>query len=236
MASAKFPIDFATAKTERTAMAGESSQDKPDSQNLETESSTGGSSEELETEVEKAAPQGKSDEGIRDGGSCRAYLSAFFAKNCYGFVEKKSAWAMDNLAKEIDALADEETPSETIAALICTEFLRMHDGKVSDYFKDYPLRPSYMLKPRAWEHLMTYAGKILASNKGQNNFLKAAQKAKTDFEAEKESVNAALADEYVKYGIDPDDPNKATKIIQAKAREQSEPAYSEETATGIDIF
>lgn len=236
LACAKFPIDFATAKTEKTAMAGEKSQDVTDSQNLETDGGIGGSSEELGTEVEKAMTQGESDEGMTDGGSCKDYLNKFFVENCYGFVAKKSAWAMNKLAAEIDALADEENPSETIAALICAEFKRMHDGKVSDYFKDYPMRPSYMLKPRAWEHLMTYAAKILARNKGQNNFLKAAQKAKTDYEAERESVDVALADEYAKYGIDPADPNKATKIIQAKAQEQSQVAYSEETASGIDIF
>ena len=150
------------------------------------------------------------------------YLNAFFVKNCYGFKKNQSVNAINKLAGKVLELSDDVNPPGTVASVMCSEFKKMCEGQREAYWKGTPLLPAYMVKPRIMAEVIQNAGKILSTSKNSEKFMQAAQKAQEECEAEKELVGDAMREEYLKYNIDPDDPNAAKKIIAAKAKEQAE--------------
>jgi hypothetical protein len=82
-----------------------------------------------------------------------------------------------------------------------------------------PLLPANMIKDRAWYELVQYAGKILATNTNSEKFIQAAKKAQEECEAEKELIGDAMREEYLKYNINPLDPNAQKLLLMAKSRE-----------------
>ncbi len=159
-------------------------------------------------------------------------LTKFFVKNCYGYNERQGSHSVQKLAKKIIELEDTNNPADTLCDILCQEFKRMHDGNGNlQYWKDIPLRPDMMNKPNVWAHLMSYAGRLLQTQKITDEFTQAAEKAKADAQAEQNAVSVELNNEYLKYNIAPDDPNRVAMLLQAKANAQAEKEESE-----IDIF
>ena len=171
-----------------------------------------------------------------------SYLNDFFAKNCYGYQKDKAGGALKTLAKEITALSDEKNPPSIGAAVLCGEFKRMHEGKVNEHWRDIPLLPSMMINNGVWAHLLVYAGKILMAKADEDNaFLKAAEKAKQEAEADAENVSVESEKELLKYGIKADDPQRIPKLLAIKAAEQrklseADEEDDEETIPAYDIF
>ena len=169
-----------------------------------------------------------------------AYLDEFFVKNCYGYKSCKSAYSIHKLANAITDLSDNVNPPLEVAGVMCSEFKNMCEGKRGKHWKDMPKLPARMINPNVWAVLVEHAGKILATNKNSDKFIAAAKKAQEECEAEKELVSDAMREEYLKYNIDPDDPDASKKIIIAKAQEQKaarEAAEVEtETAGNFEIF
>ena len=166
------------------------------------------------------------------------YLNQFFAKNCYGYKPQNAAGAIKALESKIKELSDEINPPDVIAGVLCSEFLRMHEGKRGEYWKYIPLLPSNMIKPNVWAVLMQHAGKILASNQADNKFIQAEKAAQEEAEADCKAVYDEQNKELLKYNISPDDPARIAKLLAAKAKEQNEakqPDDAEEESVG-DIF
>ena len=163
-----------------------------------------------------------------EGAGVTGYLNDFFAKNCYGYKPQNAAGAIKSLASKITELSDKVNPPDVIAGVLCSEFLRMHEGKRADYWKDIPLLPSNMIKPNVWAYLMQYAGKILAAKKADNQFIRAEMQAQEEAEADRQAVYDEQDKELLKYNISPDDPARITKLLAAKAKEQAAAKIAEE--------
>lgn len=142
-------------------------------------------------------------------------LQAFFVKNCYGYKPSTGQKAINELEKRIIALSNDVNPPEVIANVLLKEFLKMHNSQ--GHWKDVPLLPAYMKKEGVWAHLMNFAGKVLAANQQTKKIFdeQAAYYAAVDDE-ERANVYNALKSEYLKYNIDPQDPNRFVKLAQAK--------------------
>lgn len=149
-----------------------------------------------------------------------AKLTEFFVKNCYGYNKNQGAHSILKLTKMIYNLSDEMNPADTICDILCTEFKRMSDtGGPNGYWKNIPLLPSNMLKHNVWAYLMNYAGKILAAKQADNQFIREEMAAKEAAEKEQEAISVVIDQEYLKYNIDPADPNRCALLVQAKAAE-----------------
>lgn len=76
---------------------------------------------------------------------------------------------------------------------------------------------------------MGFAGRILAKQSKDNAFLREAEKYKADAEKEQNNVADFINEEYRKYGIDPEDPDRVQKMLIARNAEQNgkqeEPSY-----------
>lgn len=184
------------------------------------------------SEQESAQPSQVINEQER--GALYDYLEAFFVKNCYGFNKKQAANAMRKLAAAIESLSDEVNPPETIAAFMCKEFENMTKGKHGKYWMDIPLLPSNMIKPRVWQELVQYAGKILATKANAKKFEDAMKQAMQASEDDHKQVCDEIEGEYLKYNISPDDPNKVAKLLHLKSAEQN--AQQQELPADVDIF
>lgn len=189
-------------------------------QNINTDGDASGA-DDISTLAEQAWSETQgSDEG-KDTGELVDYLNDFFVKNCYGFKKNQSAAAIKTLVSEIMQLSDDVNPPETVASVLCSEFKKLCEGQREEYWKGTPLLPAYMIKPRILAEIIQHAGKILATAQNEKKFLEAAKKAEEEYNAEADIVSVAMREEYLKYNIDPDDPNAAKLIIAAKAKEQA---------------
>lgn len=195
---------------------------------------SGNTSELAEQALQAASASGENIENADVSG----YLNEFFAKNCYGYKPQNAAGAIKALESKIKELSDEINPPDVIAGVLCSEFLRMHEGKRGEYWYDIPLLPSNMIKPNVWAVLMQHAGKILASKQADNKFIQAEMKAQEEAEADRKAVYDESEAELLKYNISPDDPARIAKLLAAKAKEQNEAKQAddaEEESVG-DIF
>lgn len=182
-----------------------------------SEEASGG--EDISTLAEMAWNETQGSNEEKDTGPLVAYLNDFFVKNCYGYKQNQSAGAIKKLVSEILQLSDDVNPPETVASVLCSEFKKLCEGQREQYWKGTPLLPANMIKPRILAEIVQYAGKILATAQNTEKFVQAAQKAQEESEAEKDLVYDAMREEYVKYNIDPDDPNASRLLIIAKGRE-----------------
>lgn len=194
---------------------------------------SGNTSELAEQALQAASASGENIENADVSG----YLNEFFAKNCYGYKPQNAAGAIKALESKIKELSDEINPPDVIAGVLCSEFLRMHEGKRGEYWYDIPLLPSNMIKPNVWAVLMQHAGKILASKQADNKFIQAEMKAQKEAEADRKAVYDESEAELLKYNISPDDPARIAKLLGAKAKEQREMRELEKSSENVgDIF
>ena len=91
------------------------------------------------------------------------------------------------------------------------------------------------------EILMSRSGSIAEASLRLNRVFEAAQKAQEECELEKDLVGDAMREEYLKYNIDPENPDAHKLLLMAKSREQTEARKAKEDAVdtlppGADIF
>ena len=185
--------------------------------------------EAISSLAEMALQEANGNVEKNDTAVLKDYLNEFFVKNCYGGYDKsKSAGAINTLAGKILELSDDVNPPETVAGLLCSEFKKMCDGQREKYWNRMPLLPANMIKSRAWAELVQYAGKILATNANSEKFMQAAKKAQEECQEEKELIGDAVRAEYLKYNINPENPDAHRLLLMAKSREAEEARKAED--------
>lgn len=203
-----------------------------DIQNSETDNETHNEQAACSDEITQLAEQAMSIAGNSEktkSAVCKK-LEDFFVKFCYGYDKKHGRHSVVKIADRICKLADDKNPADCICDILCKEFKKMNEtGSGNPYWKGIALLPSNMLKDSVWSYLMGFAGRILAKQSKDNAFLREAEKYKADAEKERNNVADFLNEEYRKYGIDPEDPDRVQKMLIAKNAEQNgkqeEPSY-----------
>lgn len=144
-----------------------------------------------------------------------AFLESFFITNCFGYDQKRGKKLIKLIAEKIMALEGTGHKASNIAEVCCEAFKKMHDEP--GQWKDIPLQPVYMAKDGVWAHILTYAGKKLTKKGSKSNtFFENAKKAQEAADAEREELIAQTEGEYIKFGIDPKDPNRVQKLLIAR--------------------
>lgn len=203
-----------------------------DIQNSETDNETHSEQAACSDEITQLAEQAMSIAGNSEetkSAVCKK-LEDFFVKFCYGYDKKHGKHSIVKIADRICKLADDKNPADCICDILCKEFKKMNEtGSGNPYWKGIALLPSNMLKDSVWSYLMGFAGRILAKQSKDNAFLREAEKYKADAEKEQNNVAEFLNEEYRKYGIDPEDPDRVQKMLIARNSEQNgkqeEPSY-----------
>jgi hypothetical protein len=147
-------------------------------------------------------------------------LQKFFAENNAGYNASKGLKIVEQIAD--DLLGSAETPEQAadLARKMCFEFKKMHDAPEGDRWHNVPLFPAYMAKDAIWSQLLSRVSRIYGTVKEPKPLGTVAQAEKDRAEAladEAEYGNQFEA-EYIRYGIDPNDPNRSAKLFAAKMK------------------
>ena len=147
-------------------------------------------------------------------------LQKFFTENNAGYNASKGLKIVEQIAD--DLLGSAETPEQAadLARKMCFEFKKMHDAPEGDRWHNVPLFPAYMAKDAIWSQLLSRVSRIYGTVKEPKPLGTVAQAEKDRAEAladEAEYGNQFEA-EYIRYGIDPNDPNRSAKLFAARMK------------------
>ena len=151
----------------------------------------------------------------------RAYsvLNSFFAKNCLGYdeMDPKTRSKVLELARRVAKLETQQNPVEIIASTLVGQFKKLTEE--AGYYKNHPLYPENLLEKGFYSTALAATSKILLTGNTQNGeWITQLQYYQAEIDAEKANVGDAFDDQYLKYGIDPKDPNRAVKLMQAQRK------------------
>lgn len=146
-------------------------------------------------------------------------VQGFFAKNCLGFDVMHNYEALLSITDRMIWLSDNRNPPEIVASVFLGQFKKLveEDG----YYKGAPLSPMQLIKPGTYEHVLNMTSKILLNKSNNQRWQEQEQALRAEIEKEK-AVGDSLDNEYLRYNIDPQDPNRSQKLLLAKAGEKKE--------------
>jgi hypothetical protein len=137
-----------------------------------------------------------------------------------GYNASKGLKTVKELAE--DLLHSAETPEKAadLAKKMCFEFKKMHDAPEGDRWHNVPLFPAYMAKEAIWSQLLSRVSRIYGTVKEPKPLgtIAQAEKDRQEALAEREEFGDQFAAEYVRYGIDLNDPNRQAKLFQMKMK------------------
>ena len=169
-------------------------------------------------ETEDASFVPKSD--TKNMGELVETLQKFFAENNAGYNASKGLKIVEQIAD--DLLESAETPEQAadLARKMCFEFKKMHDAPEGDRWHNVPLFPAYMAKDAIWSQLLSRVSRIYGTVKEPKPLGTVAQAEKDYKEALEDQAEYGnqFEAEYLRYGIDPADPNRSAKLFQAKMK------------------
>ena len=169
-------------------------------------------------ETEDASFVPKSD--TKNMGELVETLQKFFAENNAGYNASKGLKIVEQIAD--DLLESAETPEQAadLARKMCFEFKKMHDAPEGDRWHNVPLFPAYMAKDAIWSQLLSRVSRIYGTVKEPKPLGTVAQAEKDYKEALEDQAEYGnqFEAEYIRYGIDPADPNRSAKLFQAKMK------------------
>lgn len=153
-------------------------------------------------------------------GELAEILTKFFAENNVGYNATKGMKTVEQIAE--DLLESAETPEKAadLAKKMCFEFKKMHDAPEGDRWHNVPLFPAYMAKEPIWMQLLSRVSRIYGTVK-EPRALGAVAQAEKDREeaiADEAEYGNQFDAEYIRYGIDPADPNRQAKLFQMKMK------------------
>lgn len=148
-------------------------------------------------------------------------LNEFFCSNNAVYNESKGAGTVDVIARELLSSTKDAVKAADLARKMCYEFKQMHDSPKGDRWHNIPLFPKYMIKEAVWAQLVSRVSRIYGtpSEPKALNSVKQAQKDYEEHVAELEGQGVnALDAEYIRAGIDPNDPLRSQKLLIYKSR------------------
>ena len=150
-------------------------------------------------------------------------LQKFFTENNVGYNASKGLKTVKELAEELLHSADTPEKAADLAKKMCFEFKKMHDAPEGDRWHNVPLFPAYMAKEAIWSQLLSRVSRIYGTVKEPKplDIMAQAEKDRQEVFAEREEFGDQFDAEYIRYGIDPKDPNKSAKLFQAKMKSKS---------------
>ena len=172
-------------------------------------------------ETEDASFVPKSDK--KNMGELVETLQEFFAENNAGYNASKGLKTVEQIADELLESADTPEKAADLARKMCFEFKKMHDAPEGDRWHNVPLFPAYMAKEAIWSQLLSRVSRIYGTVKEPKplDIVAQAEKDRQEVLAEREEFGDQFDAEYIRYGIDPKDPNRSAKLFQAKMKSNS---------------
>lgn len=157
-------------------------------------------------------------------------LGDFFKQNNVAYNELKGSKIVEQIANELSQNCKNDDEANILAERFCKEFKAMHDAPETDHWHNIPLMPAYMIKDVVWAQLNSRVTRIYGSVNNENENLNTVEQAKKDYAEHIQDLqsNCNSQDaEYIRMGIDPNDPNRIQKMLIKKAMQGTEVNYGE---------
>lgn len=158
--------------------------------------------------------------GEKNRGEVVEVLNKFFVENNVSYNVTKGLKTVEAIAGEILLGVQTTEDACDLAKKICIEFKAMHDAPEGDRWRNIPLFPAYMAKESVWAQLLSRVSRIYGTPKEPKK-LDAVAQAKKDYEEcmkEREELGNQIDAEYIRNGIDPEDPARAQKLFAIKMK------------------
>ena len=211
-AGSKMNQDFEQMEAEtKERIAAMNVQILPESENLDANDS-----QVQETEDASSVPEVDK----KNMGELIETLQKFFTENNVGYNASKGLKTVKELAEELLHSADTPEKAADLAKKMCFEFKKMHDAPEGDRWHNVPLFPAYMAKEAIWSQLLSRVSRIYGTVK-EPKPLGSVEQAEKDYAeamADRKEFGDQFDAEYIRYGIDPNDPNRSAKLFQAKMK------------------
>lgn len=161
--------------------------------------------------------------GEKNRGEVVEVLNKFFVENNVSYNVAKGLKTVEAIAGEILLGAQTEQQACDLAKKICIEFKAMHDAPEGDRWRNIPLFPAYMAKEAVWAQLLSRVSRIYGTPKEPRKLgvVEQAQKDYEEYMAEREELGNQLDAEYIRNGIDPEDPARAQKLFAIKMKSKN---------------
>ncbi len=160
----------------------------------------------------------------KNRGEMVEYLNKFFVENNAAYNARKGLKTIELIAGELLNSTDTPEKAADLAKKMCFEFKKMHDAPQGDRWHNVPLFPKYMAKDAIWLQLLSRVSSIYGTVKQPRALGTVAQAEKdyADAVADEKEFGNQFEAEYIRYGIDPEDPNRSAKLFAAKMKSRGE--------------
>lgn len=176
-------------------------------------------SETLQSESEK-----ETQEAIFKPTKTVKELEDFFKANNVAYNELKGSRLVETIANDIAKHCQNDDEAVIWAKRLCKEFKAMHDAPDTDRWHNIPLMPAYMIKEAVWAQINTRVVRIYGTIKNPKA-LDVHEQAQKDYQEhlkDLENPTESPDAEYIRLGINPNDPDRIQKMLIKKAAQETE--------------
>lgn len=139
--------------------------------------------------------------------------TAFFVRNSLIFDPKYDMNAIKQLCERCARLKTDKNPARIVMNTILKQF-RLRATTKGDYFYQCKITPQFLMTENTWKSMLQAASALLLTRDGNNPEWQFQMQHKNP--EEQRAIDNEMKTECLKYGIDPDDPNRAGKLMAAK--------------------
>lgn len=163
---------------------------------------------------------GISDEGEKESAPEEAIKALediandFFVRNSLVFVKDADAHAIRTLAERVYRLKTPNNPPEIVMKTILRQF-KIRATTKTDYFYGCNFTPQFLLSENTWKHILSQCSALLMTHKEDNSEWQLQMMVKNP--EEQAAIDDDIKAQCLKYGVDPSDPKRITKLLAKQA-------------------
>lgn len=163
---------------------------------------------------------GISDEGEKESAPEEAIkplediANDFFVRNSLVFVKDADSHAIRTLAERVYRLKTPNNPPEIVMKTILRQF-KIRATTKTDYFYGCNFTPQFLLSENTWKHILSQCSALLMTHKEDNSEWQLQMMVKNP--EEQAAIDDDIKAQCLKYGVDPSDPKRITKLLAKQA-------------------
>lgn len=137
----------------------------------------------------------------------------FFVRNSLIFNKEYDMHAINQLCDRCARLKTSKNPASVVMKTILRQF-KIRATTKGDYFYQCKITPQFLMTDNTWKSMLQAVSALLLTRDNSNPEWQFQMQSKNP--EEQRAIDNEMANECLHYGIDPDDPNRAGKLMAAK--------------------
>lgn len=142
-----------------------------------------------------------------------AIANDFFVRNSLIFDKEYDHHVIIKLCVRVARLKTPNNPAPVVMKTILRQF-KIRATTKGDYFYNCKITPQFLLKANTWSHILQQASALLLTHKENDSEWKFQIQTKNP--EEQLAIDNDMISQCLQYGIDPNDPQRAAKLLRAQ--------------------